>query len=470
MKKRYVIIVLLSFGVAFVKGQSSAAGGAPFFGLNFSPYLESQSPDIGSRISKEQIDVRLQVVQPLASWIRTFSCGNGLESIGEAAHSLGLKTIVGAWISKDMAENERQLEALLQVVRRGGADLVAIGNEVLLRSDQSEAGLIAYISAFKKRLKDEGLDVKVTTVDSYYHICAHPKVIDACDFIAVNCYPFWEGASIDEATASLSRMYDTVVRAARGKHVIVSETGWPSDGNAVKKAVPSLENAQRYLYEVLKWSRERKVECFYFAAFDESWKSIKEGALGAHWGVMDTGGTLKYANDLLEASVVEEFRRGTVLPLDGVYIPSGYMGATAGISVKRQGFGSGAVYELDLSARSSPYWAGVYWQYPSNNWGQQQGLALRHPKRLSFMAKGARGGELVQITVGGISGAFADSIMPARSLDTTGTKLEREWKEYSIELAGLPIGSVIGGFCVTSSSNDNPQGCQVSISRLQFEW
>ena len=92
--------------------------------------------------------------------------------------------MVGAWIGKNDADNERQLDALFQVVKRGDADLVAIGNEVLLRSDQSEAGLIAYISAFKKRLRDEGLDVKVMTVDSYYHISTHPKVIDACDLLA----------------------------------------------------------------------------------------------------------------------------------------------------------------------------------------------------------------------------------------------------------------------------------------------
>jgi len=471
MRKHRNLALLLCSLVTFAAAQVPAAGGdKPFYGLNFSPYLESQSPDLGSRIGKEQIHARLQLVRPLASWIRTFSCADGLEVVGGVAHAMGLKTFVGAWIGRNDADNERQLDALFQVVKRGDADLVAIGNEVLLRSDRSEAGLIAYISAFKKRLRDEGLDVRVTTVDSYYHISTHPKVIDACDFLAVNCYPFWEGSSIDTAAKSLARMYDTVVRVSKGKEVIVSETGWPSGGDAVKKAVPSVENAQRYLYDALTWSADKKVKCFYFSSFDESWKTRGEGRLGASWGIMDNNGVPKYCHDLLDALSIESLDEGTVIPVDGVYVPSGYMGATAGISVRKEGSGAGARYDLDLSAVDSPYWAGIYWQYPADNWGQKPGLRLRDPKRLSFRAKGAKGGELVQFKVGGISGAFADSIMPALSLDPSGTRLGEDWKEYSIGLAGRPLDSSIGGFCVAAGAADNPQGCRIFISDIRYEW
>ena len=66
--------------------------------------------------------------------------------------------------------------------------------------------------------------------------------------------------------------------------------------------------------------------------------------------------------------------------------------------------------------------------------------------------------------MGGISGAFADGIMPALSLDPSGTRLDEDWKEYSIGLAGRPLDSSIGGFCVAAGAADNPQGCRIFIS------
>ena len=56
---------------------------------------------------------------------------------------------------------------------------------------------------------------------------------------------------------------------------------------------------------------------------------------------MDNNGVPKYCHDLLDALFVESLDEGTVIPVDGVYVPSGYMGATAGISVRRGGFRRG---------------------------------------------------------------------------------------------------------------------------------
>jgi hypothetical protein len=60
-------------------------------GINFSPYLSGQSPDLGSQISEDQIRQRLSIVAPNTKWIRTFGCGDGLEATGKIAHEMGLK-------------------------------------------------------------------------------------------------------------------------------------------------------------------------------------------------------------------------------------------------------------------------------------------------------------------------------------------------------------------------------------------
>jgi glucan 1,3-beta-glucosidase len=105
-------------------------------GLCFSPYLQGQQP--GSQISEEQIRERLQILKPYTGWVRSFSCTDGHEQTPRVARELGFKTLVGAWLGTDAQINERELQGVIDVARAGHADIVAVGNEVLLREDMPE--------------------------------------------------------------------------------------------------------------------------------------------------------------------------------------------------------------------------------------------------------------------------------------------------------------------------------------------
>ncbi|MGD9833722.1 MAG: hypothetical protein AB7U92_13330 [Piscinibacter sp.] len=95
-------------------------------GFCFSPYLEGQSP--GSQVTGLQIRARLEVIRPFTRWVRTFSCTDGHEQTPAIAHSMGLKTLVGAWLGTDAAINEREIAGVIAVARAGHADIVAVGN------------------------------------------------------------------------------------------------------------------------------------------------------------------------------------------------------------------------------------------------------------------------------------------------------------------------------------------------------
>ena len=151
-------------------------------GLCFSPYLEGQSP--GSQIGEAQIRARLKIIQPTTRWIRTFSCTDGHEHTPRIAHELGLKTLVGAWIGTDAEINEIEIAGVIEVARAGHADIVAVGNEVLLREDMSEDELLSCI----QRVKDALPGVPVGYVDAYYLFELHPRITAACDVVLTNCY------------------------------------------------------------------------------------------------------------------------------------------------------------------------------------------------------------------------------------------------------------------------------------------
>jgi glucan 1,3-beta-glucosidase len=258
-------------------------------GLCFSPYLEGQQP--GSQIGEDQIRARMAIVQPHTRWVRTFSCTDGHEQTPRVAKSMGLKTLVGAWLGIDHEINAREMAGAIEVARAGHADIVAVGNEVLLRGDLSEDELIACINHIKQALPG----VPVGYVDAYFLFEKHPRVTAACDVVMTNCYPFWEGCPREQALPYMQSMLAKTRAAAPGKRILISETGWPDQGSAFHGAVPGHEAAMQYFVDTAAWAEREGIEWFHFAAFDEAWKVGAEGDVGAFWGLWDKDAQLKSA-------------------------------------------------------------------------------------------------------------------------------------------------------------------------------
>ncbi|GAB5554786.1 MAG: hypothetical protein Sapg2KO_43770 [Saprospiraceae bacterium] len=257
-------------------------------GLCYSAYEDGQEP--GAILSKEQIRRRMAIIAPHIKWIRSFSCIEGNELVAEVAKEFGIKTLVGAWLGKDKDLNEQEIEGLIKLAKDGLVDIAAVGNEVLYRNDLSETELLGYIN----RVKEAIPGIPVGYVDAYYEFSVHPKITDACDVILANCYPFWEGTSIDYSLMHAQQMYYQALHAGGGKPVIITETGWPSQGTALDGAQPSYDNALRYFLNIQQWAAQVEAEVFYFSSFDESWKVGDEGDVGAYWGLWDKDEKLKF--------------------------------------------------------------------------------------------------------------------------------------------------------------------------------
>jgi len=257
-------------------------------GIGFSPYLEGQEP--GEEISEEQIRKRMAIIKPHVKWVRSFSCTEGNELIPKIAHEMGIKTLVGAWLGKDEEMNRLEIENLIKAAKAGYVDIVAVGNEVMYRKDLIEDQLLGYI----QQVKNELPHIPVGYVDAYYEFENRPRITEACDVILANCYPFWEGCHIDYSLLYMQDMYRRTVRAAKGKKVIITETGWPNKGQSFHGAVPSQESAIRYFLNTQLWSKADNIETFYFSSFDEPWKIGDEGDVGAFWGLWDKNEKLKY--------------------------------------------------------------------------------------------------------------------------------------------------------------------------------
>lgn len=257
-------------------------------GICFSIYEDGQKP--GSIITEEQVERRMEILKPYTNWVRSFSCIEGNEHVPKVAKKYGIKTLVGAWLGNDLELNEKEIESLIKMAKEGLVDIAAVGNEVMYRKDLSEEQLLGYI----KRVKEAIPNIPVGYVDAYYEFSERPRITEVCDVILTNCYPYWEGCPIEYSFEHMKSMFESAKNAGNGKRVIITETGWPSQGGAFKASVANEENAIRYFIDCQNWCNINGIESFYFASFDESWKVGPEGDVGAYWGLWDKNEQLKY--------------------------------------------------------------------------------------------------------------------------------------------------------------------------------
>lgn len=124
------------------------------------------------------------------------------------------------------------------------------------------------------------------------------------------------------------------------------------------------------------------------------------------------------------------------------------------------------VYDIDCS-REDQKWAGIYWLNPANNWGSRNGgFNLEGARKLTFWAKGEKGGERIEeFSMGGITGDYPDT-------DTAligPVILTKEWQPYTIDLRGKDLSYVSGGFAWTTNTEVNTGNCVFYLDDIQYE-
>jgi hypothetical protein len=174
------------------------------------------------------------------------------------------------------AEEYKKLNNIMWILRKSPKDL-------------TEEELLDFIREVKSRVK-----VPVGYVDAYYEFTERPEITDLCDVILCNCYPFWEGCPFENSLAYMQQMYGQAKDAAKGKPVLITETGWPSQGENLKGSFPGMHPARDYFINTQLWSANDDIPVFYFSSFDESWKVGAEGIVGAYWGIWDKNEKLKF--------------------------------------------------------------------------------------------------------------------------------------------------------------------------------
>ncbi|KAF2842114.1 glycoside hydrolase family 17 protein [Patellaria atrata CBS 101060] len=226
-----------------------------------------------------------------------------------AAKKKGFQVMLGVWpdTPESFALDKKALTTYVPQYKEQVYG-ITVGSESLYRGNFTDLELLDKIQDIKQALPY----AKVGTADSWNVIRdgkADAIIRAGVDLMLVNAFAFWQGATIENATAvyfdDLMQAFGHIQTVAGGvdsaPELWNGETGWPTTGGTnFKAAEAGTENAKHFYQKGFCAAIDWNVNSFYFEAFDEPWKPLSVGDDGfsadeTHWGAMTADRNSKFS-------------------------------------------------------------------------------------------------------------------------------------------------------------------------------
>lgn len=293
-----LVFVNLSFWAYLNRPHDAQPWTDTIMGMSFNPLQRHHDPRKGDYPSPDEIKHDLTLLQGKTHAVRIYSVTNGQEVIADLASEHNLNVTAGAWIGKDFDANEKEIDALTQL-SRSHRNIVRtlVGNESIMREDVSVEQLIDYIRQVRRRTW-----VPVSTSETWDIWLRYPEIAKEVDFIAAHILPYWEGIPVEQAVDYVFERYQALRETFPNKPIVLTEVGWPSNGQPIREAQASLANQALFLREFLNRAHENQLIYYVVEAFDQPWKKSFEGSSGAYWGLFSANRQPKFPmqGDILE--------------------------------------------------------------------------------------------------------------------------------------------------------------------------
>jgi hypothetical protein len=142
------------------------------------------------------------------------------------------------------------------------------------------------------------------------------------------------------------------------------------------------------------------------------------------------------------------------------FIPSGWMGDYQNITFTQNDYKGKPCNKITYSPSGVNKWAGIYWLH-GQNFETAEPVNLGGYTKLTFWAC-ANGNAKVEFIVGSTD-------MDSFKCTTGIIPLEKEWKQYTIDLKSNDLSKVKGGFSWVANKDNNKNQITFYLTNIQYE-
>jgi exo-beta-1,3-glucanase (GH17 family)/glycosyltransferase involved in cell wall biosynthesis len=289
-----IVVAGLNYGLWLVANLPNGPDNwnEPVRGFAFTAYQRYQNPMKGDVSTDPEIDSDLRLIKRYSPRIRTYSMLENPQT-ARLAEKEGLDLMAGAQIDTRLENNEREIDALIAQAHRFPKTItrVIVGNEVLFRGDLKPEQVMSYLDRVRAAVKQP-----VSVAEPFHVWIQNPELANHVDFITVHLFPYWNGIPARDGVVDAVESYKALVSRFPGKHVVIGEIGWPSNGDRFKRAYPSVSNEAIFLRSFFNKAKANGIDDYYvLEAIDQPWKeNLGEGRTGAYWGMFNADRQLKF--------------------------------------------------------------------------------------------------------------------------------------------------------------------------------
>lgn len=250
-------------------------------GITYSPYTKSGQCKTASEVASDIAKLKGYGL------IRLYSVDcSGIQNV-VSAMSYSQKLYLGVW-SIDNLDNDLSLMA--EQVNSGSrgwnaVHTVAIGNELVNAGTKTASQVADAVKEARQwfKLNASSYNGYIVTVDTLAAVMNDASMCDISDYLAVNCHPYFSGVdALTSGTWLKSQVASLKSHCNNGKDILVTESGWPSYGNTVGLAVPSLQNQFDAIQNL---GNVMGLQVIMFTMYNDYWKDPGSWNVEQHWGI-----------------------------------------------------------------------------------------------------------------------------------------------------------------------------------------
>jgi exo-beta-1,3-glucanase (GH17 family) len=268
---------------------SSSAATAPSgsgFGVTYNPYNADGTCKTASQVLKD-----ITALGTGYSFVRVYGTDcDTVPNVLAACKANGLKLFAGIFKLSGLSS---QANDIISAVGGDWSSIhtISVGNELVDNGGSDVATVTAAVSTVRGLVRSAGYTGPVVTVDTLAATILHPELCSASDYCAVNCHPFFD-SNTDAAnagsfiTTQLARLRNVLDN--KSQSIIITETGWPSQGDTNGKAVPSKSNQATAISSIRTAFSSNPAGVTLFNPYNMYWKKSSSNQFEAepYWGFL----------------------------------------------------------------------------------------------------------------------------------------------------------------------------------------
>lgn len=216
------------------------------YALAYSPYNSDGSCKGGDDVFNDLQNIKNKGI----SQVRIYGTDcNSFQTVQPACQQLGIKINQGLWISDAGVDSlDDSLQLLIEYGQSNGWDIfeyITVGNEAINSGYCSVQDLINKINSVKSQLQSAGYSGQITTSEPPVTFENHPELCQQAqiDFVGINPHSYFD-TNCDAAGSGefVKGQLEIVQQSCGTNNVVITETGYPSQGATNGGNVPSKAN------------------------------------------------------------------------------------------------------------------------------------------------------------------------------------------------------------------------------------